>query len=76
MELELKNRSFKFSDNITKQLFLKKYDEFYLLNTNHVVMKPQLKNYSSTLSYNNTDLSLYHLKHINSSDTFRISNLK
>jgi len=62
MELELKNRSFLFSDNITNILHLNKYTEFYLLDSNLVTH--QLQNYSSTLSYNNTNYSLYHLKRV------------
>jgi hypothetical protein len=62
MELELENRSFLFSDDITNILYSNKYTEFYLLNSNLVTH--QLQNYSSTLSYNNTDYSLHHLKHI------------
>lgn len=47
-ELELENRSFQFSDNITKLLILRKHYELYLLNSNYVI-PPQLKNYSSNL---------------------------
>ena len=59
MELDLKNRTFLFSDNITNMINSDKYAEFYLLDTNLVTH--QLQNYSSTLSYNNTNYSLYHL---------------
>ena len=62
MELELENRTFLFSDNITDMLNSNKYSEFYLLDSN--LDGHQLQNYSSTLSYNNTDFSLYHLKRI------------
>ncbi len=62
MELELQNRTFLFSDNITDILNSNKYSEFYLLDSNLVTH--QLQNYASTLSYNNTDFSLYHLKRI------------
>ncbi len=62
MELELENRTFLFSDNITDMLNSNKYSEFYLLDSN--LDRHQLQNYSSTLSYNNTDFSLYHLKRI------------
>jgi len=62
MELELKNRSFLFSDNITNILHSNKYAEFYLLDSSLVTH--ELQNYSSTLSYNNTNYSLYHLKRI------------
>jgi len=62
MELELENRTFLFSDNITDMLNSNKYSEFYLLDSN--LVKHQLQNYSSTLSYNNTDFSLYQLKRI------------
>ncbi|HXV88310.1 MAG TPA: hypothetical protein VD710_04355 [Nitrososphaeraceae archaeon] len=62
MELELENRSFLFSDNITDMLNSNKYAEFYLLNSSKV--EHQLQNYSSKLSYNNSDFSLYHLKRI------------
>ncbi len=62
MELELENRTFLFSDNITDLLNSNKYSEFYLLDSN--LVRHQLQNYSSKLSYNNTDFSLYHLKRI------------
>jgi hypothetical protein len=62
MELELENRTFQYSDNVTKELILKNYDQIYLLNQKNLTV-PQLKNYSSVLSYNNTDFSLYHLKY-------------
>jgi hypothetical protein len=66
MELELKNRSFLFSDDIANKLYSNKYTEFYLLDSNSAsnLVTHQLQNYSSTLSYNNTNYSLYHLKHI------------
>jgi hypothetical protein len=62
MELELENRTYLFSDNITATLYSNKHSEFYLLESNLVTH--QLQNYSSTLYYNNTDFSLYHLKSI------------
>jgi hypothetical protein len=62
MELELENRTFLFSDNITDMLILDKYSEFYLLDSN--ILTHQLQNYSSKLSYNNSDFSLYHLKRV------------
>ena len=62
MELDLKNRTFLFSDNITNILNSNKYVEFYLLVSNLVTQ--HLQNYSSILSYNNTNYSLYHLKRI------------
>jgi hypothetical protein len=62
MELDLKNRTFLFSDNITNILYSNKYAEFYLLDSNLVTQ--HLQNYSSALSYNNTNYSLYHLKRI------------
>jgi hypothetical protein len=66
MELDLKNRSFLFSDNITNTLHSNKYAEFYLLDSSLVsnLVTHELQNYSSTLSYNNTNYSLYHLKSI------------
>lgn len=62
MELELENRTFLFSDNVTDVINSNKYSEFYLLDSN--LERHQLQNYSSTLSYNNSDFSLYHLKRI------------
>jgi hypothetical protein len=62
MELELENRNFLFSDNTTDILNSNKYSEFYLLDSN--LERHQFQNYSSTLSYNNTDFLLYHLKRI------------
>jgi hypothetical protein len=62
MELELENRSFLFSNDITDILNSNKYRDFYLLDSNLVTH--QLQNYTSTLSYNNTDFSLNHLKRI------------
>jgi len=62
MELELENRTFLFSDNNTRLLDSNKYSELYLLESNLVTEK--LENYSTVLSYNNTDFSLYHLKGI------------
>lgn len=62
MELELENRTFLFSDNVTGILNSNKYSEFYLLDSNSVTH--QLQNYSSKLLFNNSDFSLYLLKHI------------
>ncbi|TLX88409.1 MAG: hypothetical protein E6L04_00765 [Thaumarchaeota archaeon] len=62
MELELENRSFLFSNDITDILHSNKYRDFYLLDSNLVTHR--LQNYTSTLSYNNTDFSLNHLKRI------------
>ncbi len=62
MELGLENRAFLFSDNITDILNSNKYSEFYLLDSN--IVTHQLQNYSSNLSFNNSDYSLYHLKRI------------
>ena len=66
MELDLKNRTFLFSDNTTNILHSNKYAEFYLLDSNLIsnLVTQNLQNYSSTLSYNNTNYSLYHLKRI------------
>jgi len=62
MELGLENRSFLFSNDITNILNSNKYRDFYLMDSNLVTH--QLQNYTSTLSYKNTDFSLYHLKRI------------
>jgi hypothetical protein len=62
MELELENRAFLFSDNITDMIDSNKYSEFYLLDSN--LGKRQFQKYSSNLSFNNSDFSLYHLKRI------------
>jgi hypothetical protein len=62
MELELENRTFLFSDNITDMLNSSKYSEFYLLDSN--LVEHRLQNYSSKLLFNNSDFSLYHLKRI------------
>ena len=62
MELQLENRTFLFSDNVTDVINSNKYSEFYLLDSNSD--RHQLQNYSTTLSYNNSDFSLYHLKRI------------
>lgn len=62
MELELENRTFLFSDNITGILNSNKYSKFYLLDSNSVTH--QLQNYSPKLLFNNSDFSLYQLKHI------------
>lgn len=62
MELGLINRTFLYSDNITEMVDSNKYSEFYLLDSNLVT--DNLQNYTSNLSYNNTNFSLYHLKRI------------
>jgi hypothetical protein len=62
MELELENRTFLFSENITDMIDSNKYSEFYLLDSNLVTR--QFQKYSSNLSFNNSDFSLYHLKRI------------
>jgi hypothetical protein len=62
MELELENRTFLFSDNITDMLNSNKYSEFYLLDSR--LVEHRLQNYSSKLLFNNSDFSLYHLKRI------------
>jgi hypothetical protein len=62
MELELENRAFLFSDNITDMIDSNKYSEFYLLDSN--LGTRQFQKYSSTLSFNNSYFSLYHLKRI------------
>jgi hypothetical protein len=62
MELGLINRTFLYSDNITEMLNSNKYSEFYLLESDSVT--DNLHNYTSNLSYNNTNFSLYHLKRI------------
>jgi len=75
MELGLENRTFQYSNNITEQLSLKNYEEVYLLNSKNLTI-PQLKNYSSNLSYKNAAFALYYLKHVNSSNSLQISDLK
>jgi hypothetical protein len=62
MELGLINRTFLYSDDITEMVDSKKYRDFYLLDSNLVT--DNLQNYTSHLSYNNTNFSLYHLEHI------------
>jgi hypothetical protein len=62
MELELDNRTFLYSDDITELLKSNKYNEFYLLSRNSESF--QLQNFSSNLSFNNSDFSLYHLKRV------------
>ena len=59
MELGLINRTFLYSDNITEMVDSNKYSEFYLLESNSVT--DSFQNYTSNLSYNNTNFSLYHL---------------
>jgi hypothetical protein len=60
MELGLVNRTFLYSDNITEMVDSNKYSEFYLLESDSVT--DNLQNYTSDLSYNNTNFSLYQLK--------------
>jgi hypothetical protein len=60
MELGLINRTFLYSDNITEMVDSNKYSEFYLLESDSVT--DNLQNYTSNLSYNNTNFSLYQLK--------------
>jgi len=62
MELELDNRTFVYSDDITGLLKSNKYNEFYLLSRNSESF--QLQNFSLDLSFNNSDFSLYHLKRV------------
>jgi hypothetical protein len=62
MELELDKRTFLYSDDITDLLNSNKYNEFYLLSRNSESY--QLQNYSSNLSFNNSDFSLHHLKRV------------
>ena len=62
MELELDNRTFLYSDDIRDLLKSNKYNEFYLLSRNSESF--QLQNFSSNLSFNNNDFSLYHLKRV------------
>ncbi|MGI0022065.1 MAG: hypothetical protein ACRD9Q_04300, partial [Nitrososphaeraceae archaeon] len=64
MELELKERTFLFADNNTSLLESKKYGELYLLELNSREATEIPENYLQTLSYNNADFSLYHLKQI------------
>jgi len=60
MELGLINRTFLYSDNVTELIDSNKYSEFYMLESDSIT--DNLQNYTSNLSYNNTDFSLYHLK--------------
>jgi hypothetical protein len=60
MELGLINRTFLYSDNITEMVDSNKYSEFYLLESDSVT--DNLQNYTSNLSYNNTNFTLFHLK--------------
>ena len=64
MEIELKGRAFLFVDNNTRLLESNKYSELYLLEINSRQETKMPENYLQTLSYNNTDFSLYHLKRI------------
>ena len=64
MEIELKGRAFLFVDNNTRLLESNKYSELYLLEINSRKETKMPENYLQTLSYNNTDFSLYHLKRI------------
>ena len=60
MELGLINRTFLYSDNITEMVDSNKYSEFFLLESDSVT--DNLQNYTSNLSYNNTNFTLFHLK--------------
>lgn len=64
MELELKERTFLFADNNTKLLESNKYGNLYLLELNSRQATEIPENYLQVLSYNNTEISLYHLKRI------------
>jgi len=64
MELELKGRTFLFADNNSRLLDSNKYSELYLLDLDSRQATEIPDNYLQALSYNNTDLSLYHLKRI------------
>jgi hypothetical protein len=64
MELELKGRTFLFADNNTRLLDSNKYGELYLLELDSRQATEIPENYLRALSYNNADLSLYHLKRI------------
>ena len=64
MGLELEGRTFLFADNNTRLLESNKYSELYLLEINSRQETKMPENYLQTLSYNNTDFSLYHLKRI------------
>ena len=64
MELELKGSTFLFADNNTRLLESNKYRELYLLELNSRPATEIPENYLQTLSHNNTDFSLYHLKRI------------
>jgi hypothetical protein len=64
MELELKARTFLFADNNTRLLDSNKYGELYLLELDSRQATEIPENYLRALSYNNADLSLYHLKRI------------
>lgn len=64
MELELKGRTFLFADNNTGLLDSNKYSELYLLELYSREATEIPENYLRSLSYNNTDFSLYHLKRI------------
>ena len=64
MELELKGRTFLFADNNSRLLDSNKYRELYLLDLDSRQATEIPENYLQALSYNNADLSLYHLKRI------------
>jgi len=64
MELELKGRTFLFADNNTRLLESNRYGELYLLELNSRQATEKPENYLQTLSHNNTDFLLYHLKRI------------
>lgn len=62
MELVLENRTFLYSDDITKLINSKKYSEFYFLD--YRLENHQFQNYSRDLIFNNSYFSVYHLEHI------------
>jgi len=64
MELELKGRTFLFADNNSRLLDSNKYSDLYLLDLDSRQATEIPENYLQALSYNNADLSLYHLKRI------------
>jgi hypothetical protein len=64
MELELKGRTFLFTDNNTRLLDSNKYGELYLLELDSRQATEIPENYLRALSYNNAHLSIYDLKRI------------
>lgn len=62
MELELKERTFLFTDNNTNLLAANKYGELYLLELASRQSTEIPENYLQELTYNSTDFSLYKLK--------------